>query len=229
MSDVRLTATNPEDSSVVPVACNAKGELKLEEPIDNSFDGNLDGDLSVTGVTKSVAAASAVGGYRHSLTDGGYYLQDDAGNSSIALYKDGTASFSSDVYSGGDPNNGAAEGVRLNHLGTVVAARSIDANIIWIGYTKGNSTPTSTITAGGKASFSGGKAGFTAEGYLWCTTRRGDTVILDATSNGMGTWNDYTPPTRREIAEEKIEDLIEVLKQDPNVSQELPETGADTQ
>ena len=33
MADVRLTATNPEDSSVVPVACNEKGELKLEEPI----------------------------------------------------------------------------------------------------------------------------------------------------------------------------------------------------
>jgi len=49
MTDVRLTATNPEDSSVVPVACNAKGELKLEEPIDNSFDGHLDGDLTVTG------------------------------------------------------------------------------------------------------------------------------------------------------------------------------------
>lgn len=33
MSDVRLTATNPADSSVVPVACNEKGELKLEEPL----------------------------------------------------------------------------------------------------------------------------------------------------------------------------------------------------
>lgn len=50
MSDVRLTATNPEDSSVVPVACNAKGELKLEEPIaPPEFDGNLDGDLTVSG------------------------------------------------------------------------------------------------------------------------------------------------------------------------------------
>lgn len=33
MADVRLTATNPADSSVVPVACNEKGELLLEEPI----------------------------------------------------------------------------------------------------------------------------------------------------------------------------------------------------
>ena len=38
MTDVRLTATNPEDSSVVPVACNEKGELKLEEPTVSSDD-----------------------------------------------------------------------------------------------------------------------------------------------------------------------------------------------
>ena len=33
MADVRLTAINPDDSSVVPVACNSKGELLLEEPL----------------------------------------------------------------------------------------------------------------------------------------------------------------------------------------------------
>ena len=52
MTDVRLTATNPDDSSVVPVACNAKGELKLEEPtlavdvyVAKSGD-NMTGDLT---------------------------------------------------------------------------------------------------------------------------------------------------------------------------------------
>jgi hypothetical protein len=50
MADVRLTATNPEDSSIVPVACNARGEVLLEElPAPPEFDGNLDGDLNVTG------------------------------------------------------------------------------------------------------------------------------------------------------------------------------------
>ena len=33
MADVRLTATNPEDSSVVPVACNSKGELLVDKPV----------------------------------------------------------------------------------------------------------------------------------------------------------------------------------------------------
>lgn len=43
MSDVRLTATNPADSSVVPVACNDKGELLVD------FNGNVSGDLTVSG------------------------------------------------------------------------------------------------------------------------------------------------------------------------------------
>ena len=53
MTDVRLTATNPEDSSVVPVACNAKGELILEEPTLASDDyvavtgDNMTGDLTL--------------------------------------------------------------------------------------------------------------------------------------------------------------------------------------
>ena len=54
MADVRLTATNPADSSVVPVACNEKGELKLEEIPDQSFDGNLQGDLNVSGKISSI-------------------------------------------------------------------------------------------------------------------------------------------------------------------------------
>ena len=32
MADVRLTATNPEDSSVVPVACDSQGRLRVEPP-----------------------------------------------------------------------------------------------------------------------------------------------------------------------------------------------------
>ena len=49
MSDVRLTATNPEDSSVVPVACNVRGELLIEEPTIEV----IDNDLDVSGVIRS--------------------------------------------------------------------------------------------------------------------------------------------------------------------------------
>ena len=49
MSDVRLTATNPEDSSVVPVACNSKGELLIEDVVIEEIPNDvvLDGVLTV--------------------------------------------------------------------------------------------------------------------------------------------------------------------------------------
>ena len=50
MTDVRLTATTT-DGEVVPVLSNTKGELLLEAPVapPPAFDGNLDGDLTVSG------------------------------------------------------------------------------------------------------------------------------------------------------------------------------------
>ncbi len=51
MTDVRLTATTT-DGVVVPVLSNTKGELLLEAPIaPPEFDGNLNGDLNVSGVS----------------------------------------------------------------------------------------------------------------------------------------------------------------------------------
>lgn len=41
MADVRLTATNPEDSSVVPVACNSKGELLVDKPVIEQIDNDV--------------------------------------------------------------------------------------------------------------------------------------------------------------------------------------------
>jgi hypothetical protein len=64
---------------------------------------------------------------------------------------------------------------------------------------------TVAIRNDGSCSFAGGKAGFTAEGYLWCTTRRGDTVILDATSNGLGSWVEYTPTSRIDEIRDKMD------------------------
>lgn len=51
MTDARLVATNPVDSSLVPVACNSRGELSTQAPkielIPN--DVEITGDLTVTG------------------------------------------------------------------------------------------------------------------------------------------------------------------------------------
>ena len=66
MADVRLTATNPEDSSVVPVACDASGRLLLQDPEvvegpqgpqgppgqdGDPFSGNFAGDVTFEGAT----------------------------------------------------------------------------------------------------------------------------------------------------------------------------------
>jgi hypothetical protein len=49
MSDVRLTATNPEDSSVVRVACNSRGELLTVPPVIEQIDNDvtINGDFAV--------------------------------------------------------------------------------------------------------------------------------------------------------------------------------------
>ncbi len=59
MTDVRLTATTPE-GEVVPALANTKGELLLEAPIaPPEFDGNLDGDLTVSGSAEFGGTATA--------------------------------------------------------------------------------------------------------------------------------------------------------------------------
>jgi len=63
MTDVRLTATNPEDSSVVPVACNSKGELLVTEPTIEA----IDNALTVNGPL-TVNSPDAVAAQRYALT-----------------------------------------------------------------------------------------------------------------------------------------------------------------
>lgn len=48
MTDVRLTALNPVDSQVYPVACNTSGELIVEQ-VDPGPDLTVTGDLTVDG------------------------------------------------------------------------------------------------------------------------------------------------------------------------------------
>lgn len=48
MTDVRLTALNPVDSQVYPVACNTSGELIVEQ-VDPGPDLTVTGDLTVEG------------------------------------------------------------------------------------------------------------------------------------------------------------------------------------
>ena len=232
MTDVRLTATNPEDSSVVPVACNAKGELKLEEV--PTFDGNVDGDLTVAGDVSTrtvfatgaglVTAAAVSGATTDAFPDGTnqyYFLGKTDGDpntvaaAKFAVTAKGTIYTDSAVVVG---NNAAF----INSNGSIFCNRSVSSNGLWYGQINGDTT--SLILADGSATFAGNKAGFTAEGYLWCTTRRGDTVILDFTSNGIATWAPYTPPTRLTEIQDRWSEKDGILPVPHESSQDEPKT-----
>ena len=98
MTDVRLTALNPVDSQVYPVACNDKGELLLES---NESTGNLNvqGDLTVTGTGTFVNGAAEIQGQgffvgtgfvSYKMAASSYAIHDDDVNWKYSVYYDGT-------------------------------------------------------------------------------------------------------------------------------------------
>ena len=238
MADVRLTATNPEDSSVVPVACNEKGELKLEEIPDQSFDGNLDGDLSVTGqiATSSRGAYGVIAnnsdyssanlwkasvsaqnfasggpvwaGLAHNFTANNSYVTS-------SIFEDGSVSFASQQFRVAGSGETTIDSPALAAASSLFSCKSAlnSGNVV------------AAIKADGSVTFAGNKAGFTGDGYLWCTTRRGDTVILDATSNGLASWMEYTPPSRRDDLVHQGEELLEQWSE-KNVLRPKPEDSS---
>lgn len=156
MTDVRLTATNPEDSSVVPVACNEKGELKLEEPLDYEFDGNLDGDLNVSG---SINVNGGV--FKNKLTierdnssPSGPYLETNLEGVRTALLTG-----AGNLYLGMGEYTGKNGNIQLNSngngkfLGDIQVNREASGDKVLYGQLSG--TTTSDITADGSARFSG--------------------------------------------------------------------------
>lgn len=222
MTDVRLTATNPEDSSVVPVACNAKGELKLEELPDASFDGNLDGNLLVSGsgMFGDLLLVGTIDSGCCLFSDGGVSFGGSEGvtidGRTGNLSGPGKAQFAMQIDVGSPNFHQATNGLTVIHdadrddggsCGVAIfnQATGWDKQTIGV-YGPGSNNLVVQVNNDGSAEFAGGQAGFTAEGNFWCTTRRGDTVILDATSNGMGIWESYTPTKRRQqIAKEWAE------------------------
>ena len=88
MTDVRLTATNPEDSSVVPVACNSRGELLVTEPVINE----IDNDVTINGALSLVASENEIEKWRwrFNRSTGGVSLYDlETSNLSYAIESNG--------------------------------------------------------------------------------------------------------------------------------------------
>lgn len=307
MTDVRLTATNPEDSSVVPVACNAKGELKLEEV--PTFDGNVEGDLTVSG-SASFAGVTRIGDpdnadptsadasgvrisnagvikIKKSAEGGALSVVDENDGTNAYIGSNGNADFSGNVKIG-NYNPNAPDAADLGVYGFASGSLWINSNAVdspvfiarkdnvdrvllnsdgsgtftgnvQFGVTGVNNSDQGSVKAfpvgrlqingtvptvgeatsyfiecnnngadkfivrkNGSVSFAGNKAGFTAEGYLWCTTRRGDTVILDFTSNGMATWAPYTPPNRLTDLQDRWSEKDGILPVPHESSQDEP-------
>lgn len=92
MSDVRLTATNPEDSSVVPVACNSKGELLVTEQVIEQ----IDNDVTINGIpTINIEREDGNGTATWTFKSSGgsmHVYQDDPDNSGWRCQPDGYTS-----------------------------------------------------------------------------------------------------------------------------------------
>jgi len=125
MTDVRLTALNPVDSQVYPVACNTSGELIVEQ-VDPGPDLTVTGDLTVDGTST--------------------FNGDISGE---------LATFSRTTAVGGDARNGAEAGVSLYPTGGIHAAQASGTSTIFSGYIEGSSTKNVAITAAGRANFVG--------------------------------------------------------------------------
>ena len=166
MADVRLTAINPEDSSAVPVACNEKGELKLEAPPE--FDGTVDGDLVVTGKgtfgsTQSVigddGSAQFASGAIDFYSDGKATFaggsttfeangQADFLNGDITFGSDGNATFGGNVDMGsahvGRPNDcSRSPYYGITQRGSMYSHGGNDVSLLWNGYRNVDNTWTS--------------------------------------------------------------------------------------
>ena len=241
MADVRLTATNPADSSVVPVACNEKGELKLEEIPDQSFDGNLQGDLTVSG-RATFTEDVRVGGkdiFTYLWATGRLSINRADNEANEHVFRAGTLSNQENVIIKADGSATFAK--KVTTKGFVANNYPFDSSIIPLYITSDTTAkhPLAIFTSGfggqgtiaaaqidtdGSATFAGNKAGFTAEGHLWCTTRRGDTVILDVTSNGLASWVPYTPPNRLTELQDKWAEKNGIRPMPEESSQDEPET-----
>ena len=188
MADVRLTATNPEDSSVVPVACDASGRLLLEEQ--GQGPQGPEGPPGPKG------------------DDGDPFSGNFAGNVTFG----GSATFAGDIAASRLFARSPANTVGLQIANADNSNKTVcnlyGSGNVEIGTDIGSNGPNINLNNNGSASFAGNKAGFTSEGYLWCTTERGDTVMLEATVGGAGMWKAYTPP--REAIKDKLESIVDI-------------------
>ena len=135
MSDVRLTAINPDDSQVYPVACNDKGELLLDPGTQPSGDLDVPGNLTVGGTG----------------TFGGD-IKITTTSDVITFNSDGSGNFQGDLTTG-NFGDSTSTGALFSSTGAIFGRQQIGSGIIYLGLRGG--TATSSVTADGNATYAG--------------------------------------------------------------------------
>ena len=107
--------------------------------------------------------ARAVQAYNNSTSNSTIIAQNEeagpvwqgwgSGGNTSSITSAGAATFADEVRSGGNPHAGTADGSHLNGGSGVSASYSADGAFLWRGYKTGNSTPTSSISVAGAATF----------------------------------------------------------------------------
>ena len=203
MTDVRLTATNPDDSSVVPVACNAKGELKLEEPTLNSDDYVAKAGDNMTGA----------------LTIG-----PEGGPAVATLSNDGSVQFAKHLYAGGAPNINSEEGegfytnagaTSLQRSGSVASSAGL-----LTGYH--GKRQSFQIKVSGNADFRGALTAASVNGasivlHLEADNPASYIVTTDAEGNETPVYNGPTLDVKQEfdLVEQALSEVMEKLRMTP--------------
>ena len=169
MTDVRLTAVNPEDSQVYPVACNDKGELLLDPGTSPSGDLDVPGNLTVAGAT--VVGSSPLSGAANGVRLGpggtvstsavstcfeGYTTGNSSATSTINA--DGSVSFKGNSSVGSfDLSNANTSGVRVNASGSIQIQRdSAASSSPRFEIIRGTNDTTAALNSDGSASFMAG-------------------------------------------------------------------------
>jgi hypothetical protein len=185
MTDVRLTALNPEDSKVYPVACNASGELLTNKSSDINLD--VPGDITAGGqiLNGGDLQSNTAAGCR--IEDGVIYAQRPAGlNYDVFGGYSGTTRTSKIMADGSAEFQGSINVRRTNS----------NANTF---YGQLNGVTTSNITAGGAASFEGDVV-IGSRGLKW----------LIRESNGVAM---LIEQTRRWVKEPRIEEVRDLPRE----------------
>ena len=124
---------------------------------DNKIALGVDGSATFVGAATFGSGTTEISNDGNVQVDGTINVGGNVAGGSNGVLLDGAgwSRFTGEVRSGGNPHQGAEDGSHLNGGSGVSASYSVDAAYLWRGYKTGNSTPTSSITVAGDATFHG--------------------------------------------------------------------------